>query len=839
MTEAGSRATSSSGGPPGAAPAAEQVNHGKDEQSSISDEPENSKRRSAQDIMPEEEMSNTEKAAAVYVDSKKEPERPATVTEVEGMTIRQLSSAETASAAGKHLGTSSSRSFSGGLDILENESHDGPAGTVDDGDLQEMETSARSSNLSSEIAEGESGSQNTEVASLKPQETEGDPRTQLAAEVTKVALQTDHDAYTLAVSDVAHRKNESLPETPPPPIPPRKDSMPKTLHSIGSRFDDKGGPNSDVLNTDIPEPPQGQPDSTGIEIQDIMGQFRDGMGGMGEEEIMSPRLERQQSALVLPPRSSSLEPKEVFTVNSPSSAAPVTSPLSPQGTGKSAMPQSGVSRVRADDQESIKSGTAGSIFQPPPPSPDPEPALPFDFHRFLEQLRHRTADPVARFLRSFLNEFAKKQWMVHEQVKIISDFLEFITKKMGQCEVWRTVSDAEFDNAREGMEKLVMNRLYTQTFSPAIQPIAGSPRKNARGRSQVDGASPHGPGRRGQHQEDVERDDVIAQKIRIYGWIREEHLDIKPVSDKGKKFLALAQQELLKINTYRAPRDKVICVLNCCKVIFGFLRNAKADQSADSFVPLLIYTVLRARPDHLVSNVQYIWRFRNQEKLGGEAGYYMSSLMGVVSFIENLDRTTLTITDEEFEINVEQAVSAIAEKNRAEEYESRAHSSAGPTPGLPPNEKTPFSTPEASSRDGGNAERSAPHRSLSQRVSEKISPRSHEDDDSDAMSGLLKTIQKPLNTIGRIFSDDSPSSHPLHPPVTPQPGSSPNRGLSPGLRFERRSSADSEQQRKLFQPAERRASQPDNAQAAAARQASVEAAQAQRLRADEHKVVVE
>ena len=27
--------------------------------------------------------------------------------------------------------------------------------------------------------------------------------------------------------------------------------------------------------------------------------------------------------------------------------------------------------------------------------------------------------------------------------------------------------------------------------------------------------------------------------------------------------------ELLKIRNYRAPRDKVICILNCCKVIFG------------------------------------------------------------------------------------------------------------------------------------------------------------------------------------------------------------------------------------------------------------------------------
>lgn len=59
----------------------------------------------------------------------------------------------------------------------------------------------------------------------------------------------------------------------------------------------------------------------------------------------------------------------------------------------------------------------------------------------------------------------------------------------------------------------------------------------------------------------------------------------------------------------------------------GLLRNAKiSDTSADSFVPLLIYVVLRANPEHLVSNVQYILRFRNQDRLSGEAGYYLSSL---------------------------------------------------------------------------------------------------------------------------------------------------------------------------------------------------------------------
>lgn len=63
-------------------------------------------------------------------------------------------------------------------------------------------------------------------------------------------------------------------------------------------------------------------------------------------------------------------------------------------------------------------------------------------------------------------------------------------------------------------------------------------------------------------------------------------------------------------------------------IVAGLLKHNKSDSSADSFMPLLIYVVLQSNPEHLVSNVQYILRFRNQEKLGGEAGYYLSSLVG-------------------------------------------------------------------------------------------------------------------------------------------------------------------------------------------------------------------
>jgi hypothetical protein len=38
----------------------------------------------------------------------------------------------------------------------------------------------------------------------------------------------------------------------------------------------------------------------------------------------------------------------------------------------------------------------------------------------------------------------------------------------------------------------------------------------------------------------------------------------------------------------------------------GLIRHLRKDEGADSFVPILIYVVLRANPEHLLSNVEYV-----------------------------------------------------------------------------------------------------------------------------------------------------------------------------------------------------------------------------------------
>ena len=330
-------------------------------------------------------------------------------------------------------------------------------------------------------------------------------------------------------------------------------------------------------------------EGSGSEIQSIMDQF-DHSESADEEEIRLSSPEFSSSVLdgsmQHPPRKSSLEqhsagPK-TFNVHwkntdseshqsshvNDSSRLPGT--FNPVAAAAAQVPSvQSLAASKPIQYSSVDSKLPSSpppsfpLSKPLPPEPDPESDLPFDFHRFLEQLRHRTADPVAKFLRSFLVEFGKKQWMAHEQVKIIGDFLTFITSKMAQCEVWRGVSEAEFDNAREGMEKLVMNRLYSQTFSPSIPPPISPTGNKGKNRNPEKGLA---HGRRGQHQEDVERDEILGQKVRIYSWIEEEHLDIPSIGENGRRFLALAQQGLRIYfvsrqqnhvdSLHRAPQDQ-------------------------------------------------------------------------------------------------------------------------------------------------------------------------------------------------------------------------------------------------------------------------------------------
>ena len=179
----------------------------------------------------------------------------------------------------------------------------------------------------------------------------------------------------------------------------------------------------------------------------------------------------------------------------------------------------------------------------------------------------------------------------------------------------------------------------------------------------------------------------------------------------------------------------------------------------------------------------------------------------------------MTISDEEFEKMVEEAVSAIAEKHQAAVSEPHLTRVS---------EKSNLSRPEVTPRHSMEAESSTPRKSTS----------SNDDngdglDEKVAMSGLLRTIQRPLSSIGRIFSEEATSSQ-TGPARTPLPGNTPRMTPSP------RASSDAPQNQQHMGNAREKVNRIRmSAEDAAARQASAEAAEAHRIQRAEHSNVVE
>ncbi|KAI8334714.1 hypothetical protein BC941DRAFT_515460 [Chlamydoabsidia padenii] len=367
--------------------------------------------------------------------------------------------------------------------------------------------------------------------------------------------------------------------------------------------------------------------------------------------------------------------------DSPATDNEATTPASPTSP-------TSTSNNEQDRRTSITDLRNANVDKPLPPPVD----VPFDFNKFLWQMRRRQANPITKYFKSFLQAFDRRPWAVNEQIKIIQDFLDFIYVKMHECEVWKYSNEQEFENAKEGMEKLVMNRLYHATFTPSTT-------------------------------DDKERDEILQQKISIFRWIREKHLDITE-TEHNESFMTFAESELLKINNYKAPRDKLICILNCCKVIFGLMKHVDdGEGGADKFLPLLIYVVIRANPPRLVSNVQYISRFRNPQHLQAEAGYYLTNLMGAISFIETMEAKSLSITQEEFDGNIERTMLELKQERpnvtqdkQKINYENAVHPSHS-----------------------------------SQSIPSLMDPAKAANFLEKGSTFAQKTMQKPLNFVGKIF----------------------------------------------------------------------------------------
>ncbi|KAJ4732436.1 Vacuolar protein sorting-associated protein 9A [Rhynchospora pubera] len=253
---------------------------------------------------------------------------------------------------------------------------------------------------------------------------------------------------------------------------------------------------------------------------------------------------------------------------------------------------------------------------------------PLTWHDFLERMRHPSAAEFVKSIKSFIVTFSNNTPDPEVDSNAVQDFLASMEDAFRAHSLWAGSSDEELESAGEGLEKYVMTKLHNRVFATV--------------------------------PEDARSDDELFEKMGLLQhFIRPENLDIRPEFQNESSWL-LAQKELQKINLYKAPRDKLVCILNCCKVINNLLVNASlaSDQNApgaDEFLPVLIYVTIKANPPQLHSNLQYIQRFRRRTRLVSESAYYFTNILSAESFVWNIDGEALSMDEADFQRKMEAA----------------------------------------------------------------------------------------------------------------------------------------------------------------------------------------
>ncbi|XP_022746983.1 vacuolar protein sorting-associated protein 9A-like [Durio zibethinus] len=245
---------------------------------------------------------------------------------------------------------------------------------------------------------------------------------------------------------------------------------------------------------------------------------------------------------------------------------------------------------------------------------------------FLERMRQPSAAEFVKSIKSFIVSFSIHAPEPERDSTAAQAFFAKTEAAFRAHPLWAGCSEEELDSAGEGLEKYVMTKLFTRVFASL--------------------------------PDDVKHDEQLSEKMALLQqFVQPENLDIKPTFQNETSWL-LAQKELQKINMYKAPRDKLVCILNCCKVINNLLLNASIASNenppgADEFLPVLIYVTIKANPPHLHSNLLYIQCYRRQSRLVSEAAYFFTNMLSAESFISNIDAKALSMEETEFEKNME------------------------------------------------------------------------------------------------------------------------------------------------------------------------------------------
>ena len=254
------------------------------------------------------------------------------------------------------------------------------------------------------------------------------------------------------------------------------------------------------------------------------------------------------------------------------------------------------------------------------------------FTDFLDAMKDPKASDLVRSIKIFIRNFEEQQKKrrrrltseseaLQEDGVMVQEFVERMQGIMYGHVLWK--DGALIRDAVEGLEKYVMSKIWGTTFGTA--------------------------------DEDRDKDERYKRLCDAL-----EFLDLHTVIGDGVVFddtvidsldacVLNAQEHMSKMDRYKAPRDKLLCLVNVQKILEDGIEgvNSNSFGGADAFFPLMILTVVRTKPPCLCSNIEYIRRFRGR-RMSGKFDFMLSYLESVAMYLDTVDWKDLKISQDEF-----------------------------------------------------------------------------------------------------------------------------------------------------------------------------------------------
>jgi len=212
-----------------------------------------------------------------------------------------------------------------------------------------------------------------------------------------------------------------------------------------------------------------------------------------------------------------------------------------------------------------------------------------------------------RNVQYFINRF-QMLTVSDEKPTLVEHFIKTcLFKAMKSDPIWQIASNEQIELGKEAIERYVMSQIYLFALYP------------------------NGDG-------DLLRDQIIQQHMaNLSKIISPGHKDLRiPEKFHSGCPWPAAQKQILAINAYRTPRDKLACVVRCLQTITVLLHlaNEKCPPSADDVIPVLVFVLIKANPASLLSNVQYVSSFYKME---GQEDYCWTQFTSAVEFVKTMD----------------------------------------------------------------------------------------------------------------------------------------------------------------------------------------------------------